>query len=124
MTYIFVFPQRISIREIKSHPWFLKNLPRELTEAAQAVYYKRDNTAPTYSLQTIEEIMKIVGDARTPPPASRSISGFGWAEEDEDDEGDGEGKENEDDKEEEEEEEDEYDKTVKQVHASGEFHIS
>ncbi|XP_039122621.1 serine/threonine-protein kinase SAPK7 [Dioscorea cayenensis subsp. rotundata] len=116
--------RRISIREIKSHPWFLKNLPRELTEAAQAVYYKRDNTAPTYSLQTIEEIMKIVGDARTPPLASRSISGFGWAEEDEDDEGDGEGKENEDDKEEEEEEEDEYDKTVKQVHASGEFHIS
>ncbi|KAK4740978.1 hypothetical protein SAY87_024566 [Trapa incisa] len=34
--------KRISIKEIKSHPWFLKNLPRELTEAAQAVYYRKE----------------------------------------------------------------------------------
>uniref|UniRef100_A0A453BZV3 non-specific serine/threonine protein kinase n=1 Tax=Aegilops tauschii subsp. strangulata TaxID=200361 RepID=A0A453BZV3_AEGTS len=37
--------KRITMREIRNHPWFLKNLPRELTEAAQAMYYKRDNSA-------------------------------------------------------------------------------
>ena len=60
--------------------------------------------------------MKIVGEARNPPPASRSIGGLVWGEEDE------ENKEDEEDLEEEEdEEEDEYDKSVRQVHASGEF---
>ncbi|KAK9134702.1 hypothetical protein Syun_014032 [Stephania yunnanensis] len=106
--------KRITIKEIKSHPWFLKNLPRELTDAAQAIYYQRDN--PSFSLQSVEEIMKIVEEAKTPPPASRSIGGFGWGgEEDEEeyveeaDEEDG---------------EDEYDKTVKKVHQSGEFPVS
>ncbi|XP_043709921.1 serine/threonine-protein kinase SAPK7-like isoform X3 [Telopea speciosissima] len=107
--------KRITIKEIKSHPWFLKNLPRELTETAQAIYYQRDN--PSYSLQTVEEIMKIVGEARSPPPVSRSVGGFGWGgEEDED------GKVEEGDVEE--DGEDEYDKRVKEVHASGEFPIS
>lgn len=110
--------QRITIREIKSHPWFLKNLPRELTETAQAAYYRRDNTAPTYSLQSIEAISKIIEEAKTIPKASRSISGYGWAEESDEEEG-------EENREErgEEEDEDEYDKTVKEVHASGEFNI-
>ncbi|KAH0916574.1 hypothetical protein HID58_031020 [Brassica napus] len=108
--------QRITIAEIKKHPWFMKNLPRELTETAQAAYFRKEN--PTFSLQTTEEIMKIVDDAKTPPPVSRSIGGFGW--------GDEEGKEEEEVDEEEvvEDEEDEYDKTVKQVHASGEVKIT
>ena len=107
--------------EIKNHPWFLKNLPRELTESAQAAYYKRDN--PSFSLQTVDEIMKIVGEARNPPPSSKPVKGFGWATEEEEDE---EGIEDVDGKveEEEEEEEDEYDKRVKEVHASGEFLVS
>nr|VDD07912.1 unnamed protein product [Brassica rapa] len=107
---------RITIAEIKKHPWFMKNLPRELTETAQAAYFRKEN--PTFSLQTAEEIMKIVDDAKTPPPVSRSIGGFGW--------GDEEGKEEEEVDEEEvvEDEEDEYDKTVKQVHASGEVKIT
>ncbi|GJN02917.1 hypothetical protein PR202_ga20311 [Eleusine coracana subsp. coracana] len=75
--------KRITIREIRNHPWFLKNLPRELTEAAQAMYYKKDNSAPTYSVQSVEEIMKIVEQARTPPPSSTPVAGFGWVEEDE-----------------------------------------
>ncbi|THF94475.1 hypothetical protein TEA_009483 [Camellia sinensis var. sinensis] len=105
--------RRITIKEIKNHPWFLKNLPRELTEAAQAMYYRREN--PSFSPQTVEEIMKIVEEARTPPPVSRSIGGFGWGGEED------EGKEEEEDEEaeEEEDEEDEYDKTVKEAHASG-----
>ena len=109
------FWQRITIAEIKKHPWFLKNLPRELTETAQAAYFKKEN--PTFSPQTAEEIMKIVDDAKTPPPVSRSIGGFGWG-------GKGDGEEEEVDEEEvveeEEDEEDEYDKTVKEAHASGE----
>uniref|UniRef100_A0A1D1YMQ0 non-specific serine/threonine protein kinase n=1 Tax=Anthurium amnicola TaxID=1678845 RepID=A0A1D1YMQ0_9ARAE len=109
--------RRITIREIKNHPWFLKNLPRELKEAAQAMYYQRNNNAPSYSLQSVEDIMKIVAEARTPPPSSRRIPGFGWVDDEDDDE------EEEGDPDEE-EEDDEYDKRVKEVHASGEFHVS
>ncbi|ONM17432.1 Serine/threonine-protein kinase SRK2A [Zea mays] len=109
--------KRITIREIRNHPWFLKNLPRELTEAAQAMYYKKDNSAPTYSVQSVEEIMKIVEKARTPPPSSTPVAGFGWAEEDEQED-------SKDPDEEHEDGEDEYEKQVKQVHASGEFHLS
>nr|XP_010911872.1 serine/threonine-protein kinase SAPK7 [Elaeis guineensis] len=107
--------RRITIKEIKNHPWFLRNLPRELTESAQAVYYRRDRNAPTFSLQSVEDIMKIAGEARTPAQASRSIPGFGWAEED---------SEEEEEEDQEEEEEDEYDKTVKEVHASAELKIN
>ncbi|KAK4337819.1 hypothetical protein RND71_042306 [Anisodus tanguticus] len=107
--------RRITIKEIKTHPWFLKNLPRELTEAAQLAYYRKEN--PTFSLQTAEEIVKIVEDAKTPAPASRSVGGFGWVGEKEDGE-------NEEELEENEEEKDEYEKQVKQVHESGEFRVS
>ncbi|OMP10683.1 hypothetical protein COLO4_04355 [Corchorus olitorius] len=106
--------RRITLKEIKNHPWFLKNLPRELTDAAQASYYRRDN--PTFSLQTVEDIMKIVEEARSPPPASVPVKGFGWGQDDDEEE----------DVEadvEEEDQEDEYDKRVKEVHASGEFQI-
>lgn len=132
---VHVLLQRITIREIKSHPWFLKNLPRELTEAAQAKYYRRENPSllresteaaqAKYSKeklglshQSIEEIMKIVEEAKRQAPPPRSRRSFGW-EEDED----GDPKEG-DAEEEEEEEEDEYDKRVKEVHASGEFRIT
>lgn len=113
--------QRITIKEIKSHPWFLKNLPRELTDTAQAMYYRKEN--PTFSLQSSEEIMKIVEEAKFPPPASRPIGGFGWGGEE-----DGDVKEDDDaeanEGEEEEEEEDEYEKKVKEAQASGEVHVS
>lgn len=64
--------------------------------------------------------MKIVGEARSLPPSSKPVKGFGWATEDE------EGNEEDVDGEveEEEEEEDEYDKRVKEVHASGEFLVA
>lgn len=117
--FIFFFPslswQRIKIKEIKSHPWFLKNLPRELTEAAQAMYYEREN--PSFSLQSVEDIMQIVEEAKVPPPSSRSIGGFGWGGEE-----DGDSKE--EDVDAEEEEEDEYEKKVKEAQASGEVNVS
>jgi len=117
---MFFHLKRITIKEIKSHPWFLKNLPRELTEEAQAIYFKKDNTAPTYSLQSIDDIMKIVKEARIPAPSTTPVPGFGWTEEEEEVEGEKKGGK----QEEEEDDEDEYDKRVKEVHASGEYQIS
>ncbi|EPS73443.1 stress kinase, partial [Genlisea aurea] len=73
--------ERITINEIKKHPWFLKNLPEELTPENQAVYYKKDN--PCYSLQSGEEIMSIVIEARKPPLSSRPVPGFGLEDDDE-----------------------------------------
>jgi serine/threonine-protein kinase SRK2 len=97
----------------------LKNLPRELTEAAQAMYYRREN--PTFSLQSVEEIMKIMEEEKIPPLVSRSIGGFGW-------EGEEDGDMKEYDAEAHEEKinnvEDEYEKRVKEAQASGEFHVS
>lgn len=104
--------QRITIKEIKNHPWFLKNLPRELTEAAQAIYYRKN---PAFSTQSNEDIMKIVEEAKVPAPVSRSIGGYGWGEED--------GDVNEVEAEEE-EEDDEYEKRVKEAHASGEVKVT
>lgn len=85
-------------------------------ESAQAIYYQRDN--PSFSAQSVEEIMKIVAEARQPPPSSSGpVKGFGWGtEEDEEEDIDAEVHE--------EDEEDEYDKRVKEVHASGEYQIS
>ncbi|KAB5511778.1 hypothetical protein DKX38_028806 [Salix brachista] len=110
--------RRISLSEIKSHPWFLKNLPKELAEPAQAIYYQRDN--PSFSLQSVDEIMKIVAEARQPPPSSKSVKGFGWGADEEEEEEE----EDIDAEVDEEDDEDEYDKRVKEVHASGEFQIS
>lgn len=63
--------------------------------------------------------MKIVEEAKSPPLASRTVSGFGWGgEEDEDKEEDIE------EEVEEEEDEDEYEKQVKAAHASGEVRPS
>ncbi|XP_064963728.1 serine/threonine-protein kinase SAPK7-like isoform X2 [Musa acuminata AAA Group] len=99
--------KRLTIREIKSHPWFLKNLPRELTETAQALYYRRDNNAPpTYSTQSVDEIMSILTEARAHRKLSRPILGCPQDESEEEEAKD------------EKEEDDEYDNTVKAV---GEF---
>ncbi|CAF1788640.1 BnaC09g47390D [Brassica napus] len=106
--------KRITLKEIKNHPWYLKNLPKELLESAQAVYYKRDNTS--YSLQSVEDIMKIVGEARNPASSSSVSKSLGsGVEEEEDVEAEVEVEEEE---EEEEEEEDEYEKHVKEAHSS------
>jgi serine/threonine-protein kinase SRK2 len=81
------------------------------------MYYQREN--PSFHLQSVDDVMKIVGEARNPPPVSRPVKGFGW--DGQEDEG---AEELEAELEEEDDEEDEYDKRVKEVHASGEFHIS
>ncbi|VVB08768.1 unnamed protein product [Arabis nemorensis] len=55
--------QRSTLKEIRSHAWFLKNLPRELKEPAQAMYYQRNVNLINFSPQRVEDIMKIVDSA-------------------------------------------------------------
>jgi serine/threonine-protein kinase SRK2 len=109
-----IFLQRITMKEIKSHPWFLKNLPRELTEVAQSMYYSRD--VPTFSNQSTEEIMKIVEEARTRPKSSTSGYGYGYECSD--------GEEKAEKNEPKEEEEDECDKKVREVRESKELDMA
>ncbi|CAK8578685.1 unnamed protein product [Lathyrus sativus] len=60
--------KRISMREIKSHPWFLENLPKEATKEDEDVNYIKEN--PITCLQSIEEIMNIVDEAKAIPSTS------------------------------------------------------
>ncbi|XP_038904211.1 serine/threonine-protein kinase SRK2H-like isoform X2 [Benincasa hispida] len=98
--------RRISIEEIKRHPWFLAKLPWELTKRVQLIFLMRENQ--TFSHQSVEEIMKIVGEARKQLPQSlTTIMGY-RSKTEEDDEKEEEDEEDEDEEEEvEEEKEDE-----------------
>lgn len=55
--------QRITIPEIKTHPWFLKNLPIELTDEYQAALQAADTNTPA---QSIEEVIAIIQEAKKP----------------------------------------------------------
>lgn len=84
------------------------------------MYYRRSaNPAASFSDQSINEIRSIVQEAQTAPKLAKSISGYGWGFSDSDDDG-----EEEEEGEGAEEEEDVYDRTVRQVHESGDFDIS
>jgi serine/threonine-protein kinase SRK2 len=51
--------QRITIPEIKNHPWFLKNLPVELMEGGS--WQSNDVNNPS---QNTEEVLSIIQEAR------------------------------------------------------------
>nr|CAB3455000.1 unnamed protein product [Digitaria exilis] len=55
--------QRITIPEIKNHPWFLKNLPIEMTDEYQLGVIMTDRNVHA---QSLEEIMTIIQEARKP----------------------------------------------------------
>ncbi|CAH2057450.1 unnamed protein product, partial [Thlaspi arvense] len=55
--------KRITIPEIKRHPWFLKNLPKHLIEGEKTNYKEADRGQP---LQSVEEIMRLIQEAKTP----------------------------------------------------------
>lgn len=57
--------KRITIPEIKNHPWFLKNLPVELTEGGSWQSNDINQTS-----QSVQEILSVVQEARQPlhPP--------------------------------------------------------
>jgi len=72
--------KRITIREIRHHPWFLKNLPRELMEGADAGYPHDDYNNPP---QPTDEILRIIEEAKVPLPTPKTLTPYLW-EEDED----------------------------------------
>ncbi|KAL8210156.1 hypothetical protein R6Q57_006888 [Mikania cordata] len=59
--------KRITIEEIKKHPWFKKNMPKELVEGEKTNY---ENTSSDQSLQSIDEINRIIQEAKTPGEGS------------------------------------------------------
>ena len=55
--------KRISLSQIKQHPWFMKNLPPELSEKEiGAILESRSST-----MQPVEEIKRLVAEARMKP---------------------------------------------------------
>lgn len=75
--------KRITIPEIKKHPWFLKNLPKELIEGEKTNY----ETERDQPLQSVEVVMRIIQEARTPGEGSKvgqSVAGPSDPDEDAD----------------------------------------
>ncbi|KAI4303287.1 hypothetical protein MLD38_038936 [Melastoma candidum] len=67
--------KRITIPEIKRHPWFRKNLPRDLVEGERSNY----KTAVDQPSQSTEEIMRIIQEAKTISGSSAKGNGDGLA---------------------------------------------
>ncbi|KAJ9537044.1 hypothetical protein OSB04_029777 [Centaurea solstitialis] len=87
LSHIFVAnpSKRISIAEIKKHPWFLKNMPKELVEGEKTNY---ENTSCDQSLQSVDEINRIIQEAKTPGDGlttnKESMIGSGSLDQDDD----------------------------------------
>ena len=60
--------KRITIPEIKQHPWFLKNLPKELVEIEKTNFAESERDQPS---QSVEEIMRIIQEAKTPAEGAK-----------------------------------------------------
>nr|GMD82286.1 serine/threonine-protein kinase SAPK3-like [Ipomoea batatas] len=65
--------KRITIPEIKKHPWFLKNLPKEVMEGGEKTSYNEGGSS--HSLQSVEEIMRIIQEAKTPGEQASKTEG-------------------------------------------------
>lgn len=65
--------KRITIGEIKKLPWFLKKLPKELLEGSETSYNHDDPNEP---LQSVDEIMHIVQEAKIPGIKKPNASGY------------------------------------------------
>ncbi|RRT58738.1 hypothetical protein B296_00026805 [Ensete ventricosum] len=64
---------RITIPEIKKHPWFMKNLPIELADEHQK---GMQNVDMNNRSQSIEEIFAIIQEARMPAVVSPVLGGL------------------------------------------------
>ncbi|KAG2680093.1 hypothetical protein I3760_11G082200 [Carya illinoinensis] len=62
--------KRITIPEIKNHPWFLKNLPKELVEIEKTPGEGAKYDQP---IQSVDEIMRIIQDAKIPEEGSKAV---------------------------------------------------
>lgn len=63
---IMLLMQRITIPEIKVHPWFLNKLPMEFVEDEKNKLENDVNCVDDSSSQSIEEISSIIQEARKP----------------------------------------------------------
>ncbi|CAL9176188.1 serine/threonine-protein kinase SAPK3-like isoform X2 [Musa acuminata AAA Group] len=54
--------KRITIPEIKQHPWFLKNLPKEIINGEKTNFEGNDDQPS----QSVEDIMRIIEEAKKP----------------------------------------------------------
>ncbi|XVF51870.1 hypothetical protein PTKIN_Ptkin04bG0218900 [Pterospermum kingtungense] len=70
LSHIFVAnpAKRITIPEIKQHPWFLKNLPKELVEIEKTNFAESERDQPS---QSVEEVMRIIQEAKTPAAGAK-----------------------------------------------------
>ncbi|XP_060213580.1 serine/threonine-protein kinase SAPK3-like isoform X2 [Lycium barbarum] len=59
--------KRITIPEIKKHPWFLKNLPKNLMDGKNANYGESSDQQQ----QRVEDIMRIIQEATIPGEGSK-----------------------------------------------------
>ncbi|XP_010534081.1 PREDICTED: serine/threonine-protein kinase SAPK2-like [Tarenaya hassleriana] len=64
--------KRITMQEIKNHPWFLKNLPAEMSEEGS---WERESNGVNEPSHTIEEISWILQEARNSGGEISGISG-------------------------------------------------
>ncbi|KVH95231.1 Protein kinase, ATP binding site-containing protein [Cynara cardunculus var. scolymus] len=64
--------KRITIAEIKKHPWFLKNMPKELVEGEKTNY---ENGSGDQSLQSVDQINRIIQEAKVPSEGSTTTGG-------------------------------------------------
>jgi len=75
--------KRITMAEIRQHEWFRKNLPADLMTDVDPSYQLDD---PNHPPQSIEEIMRILQEARVPgsgPPMGNYLGGNGREEDEE-----------------------------------------
>lgn len=68
--------QRITIPEIKMHPWFLNKLPVEFVEEGKNNKLESDLNGVDDSSQSIEEILSIIQEARKPVEGPKIDSQF------------------------------------------------
>ncbi|KAH9301380.1 hypothetical protein KI387_012963 [Taxus chinensis] len=65
---------RISIPDIRNHEWFLKNLPADLVDAADTSENQFDDS--DQQQQSVDEIMRIIVEARIPAPGVGGIGHY------------------------------------------------
>ena len=66
--------KRITIAEIKKLPWYLKSLPKEIAERDRANFKEPETETGTAAAaaQPVEEIMRIIQEAKAPGDMSKS----------------------------------------------------
>ncbi|PKA57385.1 Serine/threonine-protein kinase SAPK10 [Apostasia shenzhenica] len=64
---------RITMDEIRSHEWFLKNLPTDLMDSGPM---SNQYEEPEQPMQSIDQIMQIIAEATIPAPGTRGINQY------------------------------------------------